>query len=268
MTNSQTKKFTPMLIVFIVIWALYTVLYGVLKNNPLTANFYGLMPLISLSILDLAAIIYAINLWKKSTDVDSRMIFILFALAFLFSFADDILYNLNANILHIPKGSSAWVSVFDNLVFIGDLLFLSIVWLKVFSSFRKQSKNSKTYATLAWILTAVLLIWSIVTQWHDQAIADKIFSVTEVFLCFVGFVFALFCLFTAKNRGLFYTSLAFSIGRISDFIFNYGIGSQQYAIGSMLETSWIVVLLLYVYGLSQFKTERTYLDEPLKWVTK
>ncbi len=263
----QSKKFTPITITFVVIWLLYTVVYGVLRNNPATANIYGFMPFVCLSILDIAAIIFAITLYRKSLNQNNKKIFLLFLLAFCFSFWDDILYNLSSNIFHLPKETSpSWMSIADNLVFIADLSCLTLIWIKIFSVFTKQTKNSKKISSFAWILSAIIIVWTILTQWQGTSTADKIFTVVEDILYLMGFVFALFCLATAKNRGLFYTALGFCVARISDFIFSFQLIAQQYAVGSMLETAWIIVLLFYVYGLSQFIAENKYSIPIINWV--
>lgn len=250
--NTHAKKITPVILVVVGIWILYTIIYGFLRENPLTINIYGYMPFFFLSALDIVAIVFAIHLSRKATDQYTKKISLLFIIAFCASFFDDILYNLTNNILHLPKESiPSWLPFADNFAFIIDLGCLTLIWIKFFTNFIQHSKNPGKLISSAWILTAVFLIWTILTKWQGISASDKIFNVIEGFLYLTGTMFALFCLIKTKNSVLFYTSLAFCIGRISDFIFSYNLVAQQYDIGSMLETVWVIVLLLYVYGLSR-----------------
>lgn len=262
MANIQQKKLTLNFVAFIVFWLLYPVIYDIIKNNPVTTNISGFLPLLCLATLDITIIVYATELGRK--NFAKKTIFHFFAIAFLFSFTDDVLYNLNANILHnLPKSVPSWIDIADNIAFLGHLLFTTLIWFNIFYNYVKQNKRKKFYLPCVSLLTALFLIFSIAKWQNNQLLINNIFNTSELFLCFIGFMLAIFCLTTSKSKGIFYTALAFSISRFSDFILSYGICSQQYAIGSTLETSWIIVLLFYVYGMSQFKTENFRLEKEL-----
>ena len=83
----------------------------------------------------------------------------------------------------------------------------------------------------------------------------------------IGFSIAAICLAISRNRGVFFISLGFLIACGSDLIIDYGIFSQKYGIGSMIETLWVLFYLFLIYGAVNLKQTGAYLNEPQSWVS-
>ena len=105
-------------------------------------------------------------------------------------------------------------------------------------------------------------------NWEAEAPLYNFYNLVQALLQIAGFVAAILCLAITKNRGIFYLAVAYLVELTGDVILNFGIFAQSYGMGSFVETFWILGLLLRVYGLANFKREKSFKFSPREWVYK
>jgi hypothetical protein len=260
------KKMKSPIFYFIGIWLLYLFGYLLLKATEpsISGVLFG-----AVIILDAIAAWYAFWLWKNAIDKAKR-IFGFFAIAFLAIFIADLVYQPLYNFFHasLIKTSVLLLSAYS-IPYIIFLLFQFLALGEIFPRihlYKNRLSNIVLYVPVLIIITVLSVMFFLTFQSARHAFApDRLYRVIEVVLQLGSFVMAVLCLVIAKNKGVVCLSLGFAINMLADLIMNMNIFAQSYAMGSVVETNCIFVLLLWIYGLVYFKNSGTYKQQPIEW---
>ncbi len=267
----QAKKGSPLLPIFILLWAVIVASFVILKQQALYDSYAGGL-LILILILDMVAIGYTVWLWRHAVG-KTKLIFALFALSFVCLFMNDVINNVAYNIMLLSHSQvSVDVRFLDNLAYLGCLFFQLLAWailLPRVRAFTGKEKKLLLYIPLGIIIIAGLLVILLVSSlysWTTDSMWMIIFDKLGIIFVVGGFVLALLCLATTKNKGLLIIALMYVIGMSSDLLMSFTLFTQQFVLGSFLESLWILLLLLTIYGFYQFKISATYTTDPKSWV--
>ena len=249
---------------FIGCWILYATLYMVLRGTAPVWN--GVLSTVAIITLDIAGLGYSLWLWKNTKGASKR-IFGFFVISCACAITADFIYQLLYNIAHIPRDN---IPIFllssYNLPTVAFLFFRLLIFTNIAKIYTKKILNIVigvpiVITTLA--IGAMFFLSSNLSIAHFSV--NKFYDVIEMPLQMMGFVAAILCLAIAKNKGVFYISIAYILDAITELTMNANILSQSYNTTSLVETLWFLDSLLLVYGLFCLKHSGTYKDNPTVW---
>lgn len=272
MSQISQKQNFPILIALISAYTIYAITCVVLKSNPATATYAGLLLTCGDTTLDLIIIFFSFWLWKNA-PAKTKGPFGFFTLAFVFVTIPNALYQLLFNTFqfNVPYFSADKMQlVIHHTLFAICILFEFAVWLTIFINLFSTNPKSRVYKIIIFSLIAIIIatvfFWKI-----DQT---SLFSIIKYFEAYVMsfhliiFILAMFCLAVCKSKGLFYLSLGYLIIVGADSIMEFGFMSQHLGTGSIFDTSWFLGLLLVLYGLVNFKKSGDYKKPLSDWALK
>lgn len=245
---------------WMIAWGIYALCYTLAKFYGVTHVFFGGLVLSVNLVLDGLLIFYAGWLWKQSTAI-IKLMFGLFAVSFLCVFGTHVIYHVLYSVLHIPRTqvSSFGLSVY-NILYFGYLLFQVSAWITLLSSLKSgERKAIFLYVPAAIIILVTLCIYIFSVQWGSSA--SKLIGFYDGFdeiFGLAGFIAAMLCLVTTKNRGILYLALGYSLKMVGNLITSFGLFSQAYGSGGIVETVFILGTVFMVYGLFFIKQNRLY----------
>lgn len=248
-------------------WLIYVFLYTALKLSEST--WTGILAFSSSFISILIALWFAFWLWRHS-EGKSRLFFGFLTISTIGTMLDVLLYKITYNVLHIPHGSAPLaLSIADNVAYLTGVIFQLLALGSIFPRvklYQKKLANIFTYAPIVVVVSALSIMFFLSNQLNFQMNLDGIEDFVELFLQLAGFVVVILCLAIAKNKGVFYLSLAYIMKLVTDLIISTGMFSQAYGIGGVVETGWFLSSLLGIYGLYYFKRSETFKENSLEWV--
>lgn len=245
---------------WVVVWMIYVLCYTLAKFYGITHVFFGGVVLSVNLILDGVMIFYACWLFQQSI-AKTKLTFGLFLISFLCLFGHHAIYHVLYSILQIPRVQVTvfWLSAY-NILYFGYLLFQMSAWIVILSSLKSGEKKSVfLYIPVAIIMLVTLCIYIFSVQWGSSASKligfydgfDEIFEL-------VGFITATICLVIAKNRGIAYLAFGYSIRIVAELALSFGLFSQAYGSGSIIETVWVLGIIFMIYGLFFIKRHGLY----------
>jgi signal transduction histidine kinase len=253
---------------FIALWLLYAVTYALLKNNGLD-NSAGWFSFITPLILDTISVAYAWWLWKNAT-AHAKRIFGFFLISFIAALLLGLTYQIPFGILRIPHHeiSNSILLLIDipYIIFLAFQLAAFGAFFPVTHPHRKKISYLFIYLPIFSVVAILGAMFLITFQVSTQAPSlEKVNRTIELILQSTGFIVAIFCLNTTKNRGLFYLASSHAITLATSIIINTSVLSITFGTGHWLETLWILGTVLRIYGLVSFKKDNSYATQPNEW---
>jgi hypothetical protein len=250
---SFARSTTPLILIGL-IWAAYLVAY-------LFAQHHGNLGWVLLFVTDNSTILILtvsfFVLWRNTRKINTTNSLLgLFVTSHLFLLIAAIIYIGARYLIHQPHLTSLWSSLNDTF-FIGYLLLtfvsFSLILLNIKIDIKKTASIYMPVILGAGLLFGILFYitkWDPNTQLVTMAIwSTSTYAIVEKILEIACISVASFCVVTAKNKGIFYLSLGFLIGIAVEIILAFDILNQEYAIGSVVESGWVLRNLLMLYGL-------------------
>lgn len=197
---------------------------------------------------------YFLFLWCKAEDnLYPKLAYILLSIAHFSLFTAATVYNTTYNIFHFSRSEFAkfWSSV-DDLFFTWYLVFGFIAFLIVLLNARIKARSQFIFY-IPIILIAILLI-AISTygiQWNSNSssVVATFYNIVERVLEILVIVAAFFCIAASRNEGFSYVSIGFFISIATELVLAFGVTSQNYGVGSVIESGWVLGELLILYGV-------------------
>lgn len=268
--QAETKKYSPAVLGLIGFWIVYAGFFVVFKSYTTTIEVRilttGLM-----SFLNLIEIVLAVWLWRNSNGL-TKKIFAFFALASLFVGSIDAIYFIFIyNSLHFLNQTFNTTTVVNVFRLFG-VIFEFLAWAILVSQF-KYLKRYKLSSYLLLIIPFIVfgLIAFLVLQTKIALLKTSlgwVFDILPTTLYLINFILAMLCLASSKSKSLFYFALGYLIIIASDIIMVFHIFHQDYRAGSILETGWVLGVLLMIYGLISFIRTKEYTTPPKSWLTE
>jgi hypothetical protein len=245
------KSFQTSVLPWIATWLVYMVLYSMARSQQ--AILAGTIQFFAINGLSAIIAICFFRFWLNMRPQEtSKRIFLFFALSYLFILIDGFTYHIMYNMLHIPHQQAPlfWVSL-DNIAYIGYLSFQILAWTSILFAVKFKTKKSiAVYLPIILMLSLVTFIGVYTVKLDTIAVSLKgIFDFSDKLLEIGCLIAIAFCLAAAKNKGFFYLAAGFLINTVFGIVMNFGLFSQAYAIGSIIETGWVLSRLLMIYGL-------------------
>lgn len=248
----MNTKYNPSKIVnILILWCIYTALYGAISNYGEFKSLAGYMSLFAEVGLDFTCLTLAFFITRKAKLIE-KTIFRLVAISFVFAIFSDASYNLILNILGIRNFSLKLESSFD-LPFTAFLLLQSIAWSLVFKIIYNESKQHlKILIALPFFLSGavILLTFLFLPTWQVNPLSvEGIYNISDTLLEVISFGFVVICLFSARDKNITLLASGYLIIIASDFIIRFAEVEKVLFPGSALETTWILGLMLFASGL-------------------
>ena len=249
------------------LWIIYTALYVILKEFGVPRVYVGFLSLTGEVVLDVIAALLTFYLWKKTTG-QQKIIFIFFFFSFLLALVSDFSYNMTVNILGITHFTGIVDSIFD-VPFLGFLILQLLAWIIIFFK-TKPIRNNRvaliSYIPILIIISIILGIFLFGFKWEIQFFSFVgLYITADTVLQVLGFVFALLCLAIALNNQIRLIAVGSLIIIASDFLVHFSILTQTLVSASLLEPTWILGLLLMVFGFYGMLKKPNLTTE--KWLT-
>lgn len=229
------------------LWIIYAFFYVALKRYD-AAVYAGYLAFIGEVGLDITAAWLTFNLWKKNTGQEKN-IFALFCVSFVLAAITDASYNIITNILGIINFTNFIDSIFD-IPFLGFLIAQLLAWIMVFLK-AKPARNNRIGLISCLLIGIIILgifIFGIVWKIRVTSLVE-FYIAADTILQLLSFVFALLCLAITANTQIHLISSGYLVIVASDLIVHFEILTQTLAPASLLETTWVLGLLLIVFGL-------------------
>jgi signal transduction histidine kinase len=253
-SESETSKYSPVIAIIFFSWLAYASLDYIFKMQHTAETFFGSSTYLILLVLQTITLVYSVSLWRTPSNKLNK-IFAFFSIAFALVIVDSSIYHITNNILHLRSIPTFWSST-DNIVYLGYLVFQLAAWSAIIGIVAKNYKNYKvfTFLPIAAILSVLLIAFII-----DIAISNPQFSVANFYsmsdkgLELINLAASITCLVLAKDKGLFYLALGFSIDTAFSTAMDFGVLGQSYGVNSIIETIWILSWLIRIYGFLNLK---------------
>lgn len=244
------SKTLPLLLIGL-LWTAYLVTYSSINHTnwgwalfPITNNGF---------LIVLAVSLFA--LWQKAQKASmAKHLFCILFVSRLFVFGDSSIYLVIRHLLHLDHLTQFWSSIDDALCIVGMALVALSLLLILFSTKINTKKTISMYIPAA--LFVIMLIGISFYAMHPSdapitvaAWSTSIYAVIEKTLEITCIITAAVCLVTAKNKGVFYLVLGLLIGVATEMILAFNVFSQEYGVGSIFESGFILRNLLMLYGL-------------------
>ncbi|CAL7959895.1 membrane hypothetical protein [Gammaproteobacteria bacterium] len=260
---------------FIGIWAIYAILYYLLKTYLPNNEYAGLLATTGDTTLNIIMALFAFWLWKNATK-EAKRPFGFFVLSFSFVIIPNALYQILFNILHIKASFFSTTNtelVIHHLIYACCLLFEFAAWACILAySFSGGSKSKyKTYGMVVLIIGIILSSFLSAFAWknnHAELSSSKCFEIYITSFYVANFTLAMLCLNICKKRSLFYLSLGYLVIVGADLIMAIGFMSQNFGTGSLFDTNRVLGLLLMLYGFLHFKKDGDYNFTPMSWLSE
>lgn len=233
--------------------SLAIIIFYILKINTFD-RYLGFL-FLSLQVgLDLAITINVLSL-SVMADNPKKLLLKIFGWSFFFAAIADGMYNYFVNI----EGSINYTIV-SSIFEIPFLLFLFlqfVAWLLLFSKEYKELYDKRFYLHIPFIISAVLIVAIFIgcIDWKINIFSlNGIYQVFDTVLESLCVALISLCLVTIRSRPLFYISLGFLIVISTDFLIRINVIEQTLTQNSLFEASWVIGLLLILFGFSKFKS--------------
>jgi hypothetical protein len=239
----------------LILWCVYTIIYGVISNNESTLPISGYLSLFAEMGLDTACAILAYKTIRNLENPE-KIIFKLIFVSFILAILSDGSYNIILNIFGIVSFSVMVETIFD-LPFTGFLLLQTISWALIFKvTYSENALKLKKLILLPFLLSGavILLTFFFLPSWKVSPLSiEGIYNITDTFLEVASFGFVVISLFSAKNKNLALLASGYLIIIASDFIIRFAEIEKVLFPGSALETTWVLGLILFFAGLYKIK---------------
>lgn len=266
----KQPKFIPLVYVFAA-WAIYMLLYVSLKASGDHGNFANQMQAVFTIILRISVTSYFFVLWKKSPEVNKKF-FGFFALANGLALADTLIYRTIFYFLHLTHAqlSPFWLASY-NTPYLGYLVFTFLAFTYVLPKAKllQPKSNIFIYIPALIVMLSLFFMFFYAYQWKGAPFSlAHFFDVAESALQLPIFIACLLCLALAKDKALLYLALNSALVIPADFTMEMHFFSQNFGIGSVLETSWILGIFLDICALSIFQKTTAYKSSFSSWTSE
>ena len=235
----------------VIIWVCYTIFYAIFLNIETLTYITGYLALVGEAGLDLVCAALAFVIVRR-TKAPNKWIFGCFLVSFISASIADGSYNIILNILGINQFSPFIETVFD-LPFALFLLFQAIGWFLIFNIiYHKNKPYLHGISMLPFIASGLIILLSffLLPDWQVQLISMQgVYNITDTLLEVVAFPFVVIALFSAKDKRIALLASGFLIIIASDFIIRFAEVESMLLPGSILETTWVLGLLMFTAGL-------------------
>lgn len=234
----------------IIAWLVYACAYIVLKNNPSTTTLAGYFSLVGEVGLDIVAAVLAFRLWRKTEEYHTKVVFLVFSIAFIAAIAADGIYNVVLNLFQFQYINPIIVSLFD-VPFALFLLFQLIAWGWILFSNREVPVKARKSSYISYAIVSVLMfvMFMFGISWKIEYFSLLgLFQVVDTTLEVIGFALATICLARAKTPLIRFAAIGYLLVVSSDFIIRYHVVSGLIPYLSSLEATWVLGLLLMCLG--------------------
>ena len=254
-------------------YLIYAAICLILKSNPATANYAGILLTTGDTILNVIIVVMTFWLWKNASSKEAKLPFGFFALSFSFATIPNALYQILFNILHLNASYFSVENIqlkIHHFLYAICLLFEFAAWASIATHIFSAPKKSKAYKTSAVSILVVIFLSVFLWKYNqtDLSLVNKYFESYITSFYIINFVLAMLCLAVCKNKSLFYLSLGYMMIVGADLIMEFGFMSQYLGTGSMFDTIWFLGLLFVFYGFWNFKKNDEYKLSPALWVSK
>lgn len=255
------------------IWIVYAIAYYLLKTHSTHKEYAGFLSTAGDTSLNIIMILFNLWLWKNSAK-GAKRIFGFFTLSFAFVTIPNALYQLLFNVFAIkaPYVSTANAHlIIHHVMYAFCLLFEFMAWASIAAYiFPNNSKSKyKNYIGFMVITGIILLSFLGMFMWkinHAELSASKCFEIYITSFYITNFILAMLCLAICKSKSLFYLALGYLVIVGADLIMVFGFLSQNFGMGSLFDTSWVLGLLLMLYGVLSFKRSGDHKLVPRSWL--
>lgn len=255
-TNERPFSILP----WVAVWVIYVMFYALSKFYGDAHGFFGGVFLSVDLIFDGIMLFYACWLWKNSSAT-IKLALGFFALSFLCILSVHVVYNTLYSVLQIPRLQVPvfWLSTY-NVLYLAYLFFQIAAWGTIFSTLKAGEKKAIfLYIPVAILMLVTLFIYIFSIQWHSSisrliGFYDDFDEILEL----AGFIAAMLCFVIAKNRGISYLALGYSLRLIGNLVMSFGLFSQMYGSSSAIETICTLGTILMAYAMVLIKRNGFY----------
>lgn len=264
--QNTSNKHSFSVLPWVSVWVVYLMFYALFKFYGDAHGVFGGTFLLVDIIFDGIMLFYACWLWKKSSGI-IKLTFGFFAVSFLCILGVHVVYDTLYSVLQIPRLQVPvfWLSTY-NIIYLAYLLFQIAAWGCIFSTLKISEKKAVfLYIPVAILMLVTLFIYIFSIQWHSSM--SQIIGFYDDFdeiLELVGFIAAMLCLVIAKNRGVYYLALGYSLRLLGNLVMSFGLFSQMYGASSAIETICTLGTILMAYAMVLIKRNELYVATP--WI--
>lgn len=247
--KNKLTVFNPVIIAMIG-WAVFFLLYSVLKNISWTERYSAYFPLIGEAGLDAVAATLTFKLWKKVKNVAHKKIFLILSASFVASLMADLIYNVVLNLFNFQYENIIIVTLFD-VPFALFLLLQLVVWANLnFLNKNVLIDRKKIFYIPNIILSGLMFIMFMFgIPWKINYLSGiGLFQSIDTILEVSGFALATICLARARDQLIRFLTIGYLIVVSSDFIIRYYVVSGTIPYLSPFESTWVLGLLIICVG--------------------
>lgn len=279
--NQQTNqtsfwRFILPLFLIVLIWAFYIAANIISRSYNICPPKGICIPGIIKYIVDngtiLSLAIYSFILWHKTVKASmAKMTFLFFAFAHCALFVAATVYNSTYNILHLAhsKYPVFWSSI-DDVFFTGYLFFVFLFFLFILLNKKINiTRPIKIYITIVWLMGILSITSFYDIKWNFSLFfsINTFYELVEKILEILCLIVSVICIIKAKNSGIFYVAIGILISIITEIILAFGVLSQKYGLGGIIENGWVLGELLSFYGLIILRNHKD-LNNVNAWINK
>ena len=274
-TQNRMEHLLSSMPFILALWGVFIVLYVLLKLVP-ADDYSGWVGFLYYMVVITTSTCYAIWAWRNSEPTAKRIIGYL-ALSFFCILCTALVYQLVFNVLRIPHSAMSNLALsLYNVPYTGFLVLQLLGWggILYINNKGKSGLSPTLYTPVIIISLSCLSLFFLIfgafnlQNWSEGRFLLSSYDLIQAFLQIISFSVAILCLSITKNKGIFYIAISCLLITAVDTVLNFGIFSQSYGTGSILEIFWILGCLLSVYGLVSFKKEGAFKSSPKTWMYK
>ncbi len=231
-------------------WLFFLCGYASLKYSVGRESLAALLPLIGEVGLDFVAVVLSFNLWFNAA-AENKKIYLAFLVSFVAATFADGIYNLVLNLYQFQYENSIVASLFE-VPFAIFLFFQAMAWKSISAINSTPVSDRRKSLYIPFVLSAILLftMFVFILSWRIER-----FSVIGLFQCIdtllesVGFALASMCLARARTAFIRYAATGYLLVVTSDIIIRYYVVSGAIPYLSLMESTWVLGLVLMCAGL-------------------
>lgn len=230
------------------LWISYTILYYFLKINQLN-TFVGYFAFLGQVGLDIALTVITYKLFRKSADLKTEKIYLMFLTSFVSAGFADGIYNFGMNVVNVEHFYN--INSFFEIPFIVFLLLQLMAWWLILNNFHEKVGRKNIWLYFPYILASstlfVIFIFGI--HWEIERLSLMgVYQIIDTIIEVITFSVVTICLTRAKNTALVLASMGYLIIISSDLLIRNEVVSGVVPNLNPFETTWVLGLLMLMIG--------------------